>query len=31
MSIAIDAGTTVTLHFALLLEDGLVIDSNFEG
>ena len=30
MSIAIDAGTTVTLHFALLLEDGLVIDSNFE-
>jgi FKBP-type peptidyl-prolyl cis-trans isomerase SlpA len=31
MSIPIDTGTTVTLHFALLLEDGAVVDSNFEG
>ncbi len=31
MSIPIDTGTTVTLHFALVLEDGAVVDSNFEG
>ncbi|MDG1819874.1 MAG: peptidylprolyl isomerase [Porticoccaceae bacterium] len=31
MTIPIDKGTTVTLHFALLLEDGAVVDSNFEG
>ena len=31
MSIPIDTGTTVTLHFALLLEDGAVVDSTFEG
>jgi FKBP-type peptidyl-prolyl cis-trans isomerase SlpA len=31
MSIPIDTGTTVTLHFALALEDGAVVDSNFEG
>lgn len=27
----ITQGTRVTLHFALLLEDGQVVDSNFEG
>ncbi len=31
MTIPIDKGTTVTLHFALQLEDGAVVDSNFEG
>jgi|TARA_B110000967_G_scaffold94941_1_gene97530 FKBP-type peptidyl-prolyl cis-trans isomerase SlpA len=31
MSIPIDTGTTVTLHFSLALEDGAVVDSNFEG
>ena len=31
MTIPIDKGTTVTLHFALLLEDGAVVDSNFAG
>lgn len=31
MSIPVDTGTTVTLHFALVLEDGAVVDSNFEG
>ena len=31
MSIPVDTGTTVTLHFALALEDGAVVDSNFEG
>ena len=31
MTIPIDKGTTVTLHFALILEDGAVVDSNFEG
>ncbi|MGB0448969.1 MAG: FKBP-type peptidyl-prolyl cis-trans isomerase [Porticoccaceae bacterium] len=31
MSLTIGKGTTVTLHFALVLEDGAVVDSNFEG
>lgn len=31
MNLVIDTGTTVTLHFALVLENGEVIDSNFEG
>ena len=31
MTIPIDTGTTVTLHFSLVLEDGAVVDSNFEG
>ncbi|MBT5388967.1 MAG: FKBP-type peptidyl-prolyl cis-trans isomerase [Porticoccaceae bacterium] len=30
MTIAIDTGTSVKLHFALALEDGHVVDSNFE-
>lgn len=30
MTISIDTGTSVTLHFALSLEDGHVVDSNFE-
>lgn len=29
--IVISAGTRVTLHFSLALEDGEVVDSNFEG
>ena len=31
MSIPIDTGTSVTLHFSLALDDGYVVDSNFEG
>ena len=31
MTIPIETGTNVTLHFALSLEDGHVVDSNFEG
>ena len=31
MSLPIDTGTTVTLHFSLALEDGCMVDSNFEG
>jgi FKBP-type peptidyl-prolyl cis-trans isomerase SlpA len=30
MKLEVDLGTKVTLHFALVLEDGDVIDSNFE-
>jgi FKBP-type peptidyl-prolyl cis-trans isomerase SlpA len=30
MTLQIEMGTKVTLHFALMLEDGSVIDSNFE-
>ncbi|MDG0969963.1 MAG: peptidylprolyl isomerase [Porticoccaceae bacterium] len=30
MTLQIEMGTKVTLHFALTLEDGTVIDSNFE-
>jgi FKBP-type peptidyl-prolyl cis-trans isomerase SlpA len=30
MKLEVELGTKVTLHFALLLEDGDVIDSNFE-
>ncbi len=30
MTLSVDSGTIVTLHFALVLEDGHVIDSNFE-
>ena len=28
MTLSVDSGTIVTLHFALVLEDGHVIDSN---
>ena len=31
MSLPIDTGTSVTLHFSLALEDGYMVDSNFEG
>ncbi|MDG1165086.1 MAG: FKBP-type peptidyl-prolyl cis-trans isomerase [Porticoccaceae bacterium] len=31
MTITVDTGTSVTLHFSLALEDGHVVDSNFEG
>jgi len=31
MSIPIDTGTSVTMHFSLALDDGYVVDSNFEG
>lgn len=31
MTIPIETGTNVTLHFALSLEDGHMVDSNFEG
>ena len=31
MSLPIDTGTSVTLHFSLALEDGYLVDSNFEG
>jgi len=30
MSITVDTGTKVTLHFSLALEDGELIDSNFD-
>ncbi len=30
MTLPIDSGTTVTLHFSLALENGHVVDSNFE-
>ena len=30
MSLRIDSGTTVTLHFSLALENGHIVDSNFE-
>ena len=30
MKLEVELGTKVTLHFALILEDGDVIDSNFE-
>ncbi|WP_372864531.1 peptidylprolyl isomerase, partial [Spongiibacter sp.] len=30
MSVAIGPGTEITLHFALLLEDGSEVDSTFE-
>ena len=30
MKLEVELGTVVTLHFALVLEDGDVIDSNFE-
>jgi FKBP-type peptidyl-prolyl cis-trans isomerase SlpA len=30
MSITVDTGTKVTLHFSLALEDGEIIDSNFD-
>ena len=30
MKLEVEMGTVVTLHFALVLEDGDVIDSNFE-
>ena len=30
MTLAIGQGTTVTLHFSLALEDGELVDSNFE-
>jgi FKBP-type peptidyl-prolyl cis-trans isomerase SlpA len=31
MTIPVETGTSVTLHFSLALEDGHVVDSNFEG
>jgi FKBP-type peptidyl-prolyl cis-trans isomerase SlpA len=30
MTLPIDSGTTVTLHFSLTLENGHIVDSNFE-
>lgn len=30
MTVSIDNGTSVTLHFSLALEDGHVVDSNFD-
>ena len=30
MPLSIDTGTSVTLHFSLALEDGHVVDSNFD-
>lgn len=30
MTLPIDSGTTVTLHFSLALENGHIVDSNFE-
>jgi FKBP-type peptidyl-prolyl cis-trans isomerase SlpA len=30
MALSIDTGTTVTLHFSLVLENGHVVDSNFD-
>ena len=30
MSLTIDTGVKVTLHFSLGLEDGQIIDSNFQ-
>ena len=30
MTLPIDSGTSVTLHFSLALENGHVVDSNFE-
>ena len=31
MNLQIQAGTSVTLHFSLALENGHIVDSNFEG
>ena len=31
MNLQIQTGTTVTLHFSLALENGHIVDSNFEG
>jgi|TARA_B110000261_G_scaffold50386_1_gene59562 FKBP-type peptidyl-prolyl cis-trans isomerase SlpA len=31
MALLIDSGTRVTMHFALALENGHVVDSNFDG
>ena len=31
MPLTIDTGTSVTLHFSLALEDGHMVDSNFDG
>jgi FKBP-type peptidyl-prolyl cis-trans isomerase SlpA len=31
MNLEMEEGTSVTLHFALALEDGHIVDSNFEG
>ncbi|MDP6197617.1 MAG: FKBP-type peptidyl-prolyl cis-trans isomerase, partial [Porticoccaceae bacterium] len=31
MPLSIDTGTSVTLHFSLALEDGHMVDSNFDG
>ena len=31
MTIPVDTGTSVTLHFSLALEDGHVVDSNLAG
>jgi FKBP-type peptidyl-prolyl cis-trans isomerase SlpA len=31
MNLQIQTGTSVTLHFSLALENGHIVDSNFEG
>ncbi len=31
MALLIDTGTKVTLHFSLALDNGHVVDSNFDG